>query len=335
MNVIAAVYNNSGPGGWSDPDLLIGPEVYVGGQSDEQARAQFSMWCLFPANLLISQNVLAWSPYALETYSNAEAIAVNQDALGSPAYRIVGGDLQFPCAGGGPSGAIASVQAVACDASDPSQKWSFDAATGAIVPAAFPAGVLDVFDCGTADGTVVSVYAPDGGAGPCAGKNQVWSWPGAASPGGGAVTSANGGVCLDVFDWTGPTVDAWACNGGSNQAFSLSAEGLIATQKDATHAPVCLSATVAPPPSQCTNVWGRQLSGGAFALGFVNNGGAAANVTCDAACFAQLRVPAGVTQLKVRDLWAHADLGTLSAPFSFTAPVNGTGFAALFKLTPA
>jgi hypothetical protein len=30
--------------GWNDPDLLIGPEVVVGGQTDQQARAQFSMW---------------------------------------------------------------------------------------------------------------------------------------------------------------------------------------------------------------------------------------------------------------------------------------------------
>jgi alpha-galactosidase len=72
MNVIAGVAEYSGPGGWNDPDLLIGPNVYVGGQSDEQARAQFSMWCLFPANLIISQNVLTWSSYAFETYSNGE-----------------------------------------------------------------------------------------------------------------------------------------------------------------------------------------------------------------------------------------------------------------------
>ena len=48
------------------------------------------MWSIFPTNLLISQNVLAWSDYALETYSNKELIGINQDKLGSPAKRIVG-----------------------------------------------------------------------------------------------------------------------------------------------------------------------------------------------------------------------------------------------------
>ena len=34
-------------------------------------RPRFSLWALFPAPLLISQNMLAWSAYALETYSRA------------------------------------------------------------------------------------------------------------------------------------------------------------------------------------------------------------------------------------------------------------------------
>jgi alpha-galactosidase len=68
INTQAAVASYGGPGGWNDPDLLIGPEVYVGGQTDEQARAQFTLWSIFPTNLIISQNVLQWSDYALETY---------------------------------------------------------------------------------------------------------------------------------------------------------------------------------------------------------------------------------------------------------------------------
>ena len=191
MNTQAAVASYNGPGGWSDPDLLVGPEVYIGGQTDAQARAQFTMWSLFPANLLISQNVLAWTPYALETYSNEELVAINQDPLGSPAKRIVGGDLTFPC--------------------------------------------------------------------------------------------------------------------------------------HSTHAAPCNS----------TNVWGRELSGGKFALGFVNNADSAAKITCDGSCFDALNISSSVAALKVRDLWAHADVATLTRPFTFTAAVNGSGFAAAYKLTPS
>lgn len=81
-NTIAAIGKWSKPGGWADPDLLIGPESgktgddHIGGQTDEQARTQFNLWAVFPAPLLISQNVLKWSKYALETYSNSDVIAI-------------------------------------------------------------------------------------------------------------------------------------------------------------------------------------------------------------------------------------------------------------------
>lgn len=81
-NTIAAIGKWSKPGGWADPDLLIGPEAgksgddHIGGQTDVQARTQFNLWAVFPAPLLISQNVLKWSKYALETYSNTDVIAI-------------------------------------------------------------------------------------------------------------------------------------------------------------------------------------------------------------------------------------------------------------------
>jgi hypothetical protein len=54
-----------------------------------------------------------------------QAIAINQDALASPAFRIVGDDLAFPC--GAPDGVLAEVVAVTCDASDTKQQWTWDA----------------------------------------------------------------------------------------------------------------------------------------------------------------------------------------------------------------
>ena len=72
--------------------------VLLSGQNDVQARTQFNLWSIFPAPLLISQNVLTWSEYALETYSNTRVIAVNQDMVEHGAgARIAGGDLSFPC----------------------------------------------------------------------------------------------------------------------------------------------------------------------------------------------------------------------------------------------
>lgn len=322
MNTQASAAPYAGIGGWPDPDLLIGPEVYVGEQTDAQARAQFSMWSLFPTNLLISQNMLRWSAYALETYSNVEAIAINQDPMGSPAQRIVGGDLSFPCRGG-VKGALAAVTAVvACDATDPYQLWDFDSSTGTISPRAFANanGVLSIG--GKRNGTPVYVVLPVAGD-----DAQVWQWTDGVNI---TITNKKTGLCLDVYNWEGP-VDAFTCNGGSNQKFVLGASGLLRDDGSGHGATKCFKA--APYiPGDCTNVWGRKLSGGDFAIGMVNNGADVQKINCDAACFASMGVTTG--SYAVRDVWAHKVVATVSPPYHFAASVNVSGSAALFRLTP-
>jgi Alpha galactosidase C-terminal beta sandwich domain/Ricin-type beta-trefoil lectin domain len=199
---------------------------------------------------------------------------------------------------------------------------------GTITSRAFASqgGVLDAFNCGTSDGTSIIVYPNDDGSGTCGGKNQQWTWDQTT----GTIHNVNSGTCLDVYDFTGPVVDLWSCNGGVNQAFTLSTDGTISTAAGSGHPSLCLRATTSS--DMCTNVWGRKLSGGAYALGFVNNAAVAQNITCDAACFGGLNVT-GKAYL-VRDLWQHADVAKVTAPFSFTAEVAGNGFAGLYKLTP-
>ena len=187
--------------------------------------------------------------------------------------------------------------------------------------------MLAAIDCATEDGTPVALYAP-GSAGKCAGADRTWTWwPNST------ITNANSKTCLDVAHGNGPTVDVWTCNGGTNQAFTLSSSGQVKAGSDS----MCLSAQ-ALVPHQCDNVWGRALSNGDFALGFVNNDVDANSsaVTCDAGCFAALlNGTAPPATLKVRDLWLHADVATITPPFAWTANVSGSGFAAAYRLTPA
>ena len=102
VNTMAALSLYNRPAGWNDPDLLIGPWCGIDhnqafcGQTDQQARTQFSLWALFPAPLLISQNMLGWSSFALETYSNDEVIQLNQEPNARAAVRLVGGELDGP-----------------------------------------------------------------------------------------------------------------------------------------------------------------------------------------------------------------------------------------------
>jgi len=105
INAMADLTAYSSPGGWNDPDLLIGTGVGSYGpdrggwyQTDLQSRSQFSMWSVFSAPLLISANFLSVSTYALATWSNSEVIAVNQNHGRHPdfpysGFRITGTNL--------------------------------------------------------------------------------------------------------------------------------------------------------------------------------------------------------------------------------------------------
>jgi len=188
INTMASLTAYSVPGGRNDPDLLIGTGVGSIGpdrggwyQTDLQSRSQFSMWCVFSAPLLISANIRAVSTYAMQTWSNEEAIAVNQNPGRHPmfpyqGFRIVGTDLTV---------------------------------------------------------------------------------------------------------------------------------------------------------SSGTNVWGRAMDDGSFAVVFLNNFPQNMNVTCDQTCFSMMKYPA-TQKLTVRDLWAHQDLGVIMAT-TYTANVPGKGGCSMFR----
>jgi len=193
INAMAYLTAYSQPGGWNDPDLLIGTGVGSYGpdrggwyQSDLQSRSQFSMWSVFSAPLMISADIKSVSPYALETWSNAEVIAINQNPGRHPDFPYQG----FRLAG------------------------------------------------------------------------------------------------TNMSDSSG------------------------------------------------TNVWGRALNDGSFAVVFLNNNGKATDITCDQTCFSMMKYPAS-QKLSVRDLWAHQDAGVIT-PTTFTAKaVPGQGGCAVFKFTPS
>ena len=83
------------------------------------------------------------------------------------------------------------------------------------------------------------------------------------------------------------------------------------------------------------NVWGKLLPGADFALVFVSNEDAPTDIACTyKACFEALGVERNATYA-VRDVWAHKDVGTLAAPFSFTVkqlPIHGG--VAMYRFTP-
>jgi alpha-galactosidase len=90
----------AGAGHWNDPDYL-GPEL---GMTADQARAQFTLWAISAAPLIIGSDVRALSDQTIAMLTNRDVIAIDQDRLGVQGRSIArDGDAQVwvkPLAGG-------------------------------------------------------------------------------------------------------------------------------------------------------------------------------------------------------------------------------------------
>jgi alpha-galactosidase len=75
----------AGPGGWNDPDML---QVGNPGLTVAESRAHFSMWAMLAAPLMAGNDVRSMSPEIREILTNADVIAVNQDALGQQGRKV-------------------------------------------------------------------------------------------------------------------------------------------------------------------------------------------------------------------------------------------------------
>jgi alpha-galactosidase len=75
----------AGPGHWNDPDML---EVGNTGLTDTEQRAQFSLWSIMAAPLILGNDLTNMSATTLAMLSNPEVIAVDQDPLGKQGTPI-------------------------------------------------------------------------------------------------------------------------------------------------------------------------------------------------------------------------------------------------------
>jgi len=73
------------PGHWNDPDML---EIGNGGMSADEYRTHMSLWALLAAPLLAGNDLREMSDETKSILTNAEVIAVDQDADGKPVKRI-------------------------------------------------------------------------------------------------------------------------------------------------------------------------------------------------------------------------------------------------------
>ena len=74
----------------NSPDMLVGSAPTAAAHLETfQSRTQFSMWAVMAAPLLIGSNMLHMPPFDVETYTNPEVIAIDQDPLGYQGRPII------------------------------------------------------------------------------------------------------------------------------------------------------------------------------------------------------------------------------------------------------
>jgi alpha-galactosidase len=87
-DINSGLYRFAQPGAWNDPDILL---TGTGLLTVPQERAQFSLWSMMAAPLLIGGDVRAMSPATASIVLNREVIAVDQDPAGLQGVRIANG----------------------------------------------------------------------------------------------------------------------------------------------------------------------------------------------------------------------------------------------------
>ncbi|KAE9551960.1 hypothetical protein FO519_004836 [Halicephalobus sp. NKZ332] len=68
-----------GPGNWNDPDMIIAGNSEL---TDDQARAQMTIWSIWSAPLIMSNDLREITPNQMKILQNRDVIAIDQDPLG-------------------------------------------------------------------------------------------------------------------------------------------------------------------------------------------------------------------------------------------------------------
>jgi hypothetical protein len=292
-------WSYAAPGGWNDPDML---EIGNGGMTQTEYISHFSLWCLAKAPLLIGCDITSMTTETFSILTNSEVIAVSQDKLGKEGHKV------FSSSSGSGS---ANVQVSACDPTKPTQHWRLEAdktirhvATGLC---------LDIYNCQTADGTAIDIFnCHPNDTNSCAhSTNQLWNYNSDKS-----ITSVMDSKCLDIYNFNGPSVETWTCNGGPNQQWTFGSDGTLKSGEN-----TCLDIV------GDLEVWAGPLSGGNFAAILFNRSPGMTNVTAN---WSDIGL-SSTTRAMVRDLWLHKDLGVYSGSFSSQVPSHGV---IMIKLTP-
>ncbi|MET9499840.1 lectin [Streptomyces sp. NPDC006552] len=269
LDVTAPLAAQSGPGNWTDPDMLV---VGRPGLSLTESRSHFALWSLLSSPLMAGNDIRTMSADVSAILRNPRLLAVNQDPLGAGGRRVRDdGDTEVfakPLSDGSVAvglfnrgGGTATITASAGQVGLTGGSFTLtDLWTGATsstsgqISASVPAHGVAVFKMtggsplasttarlrATGSGRCLDVDRAATAAGSAAliwdchtAANQLWTtWA-------GGEIRVYGDKCLDASDQgttNGTRVVIWPCNGQNNQKWTRQTDGSIRN----VHAGLCL-----------------------------------------------------------------------------------------------
>lgn len=334
-------------GAWNDGSLQLNPGMGCHGDqpdpttcmSPARSRSQFSLWCVLALNLVLTGNVTAVfteTPFMGETYANAEAIGVNQDpAWNRSDPRGFAQRLDEPPPGREriASSLYAQAHFSECGGEPQQQKWTF----GTPAPGYLDNNVSSVSMCMAIAGCGTEVIYDECETDPrtrtCAGPGNYthFQW---YLDGGELRTRLRADTCAEVVT-PGNVIKMASCDGGSSQQFGYNTTTRQLTAEIGGQS-LCLTSSSSgpgPEPIGATAVYGRPLTGGAWAMVLLNNSPQNTTLSCDLACLARMGLANRL--VVVRDLWLHQNVSTITPGANFTRLVAANGASAFVKLMPA
>lgn len=347
-------------GWWNDLDMIeVGnkPDFDCGADSAALARCQahFTQWTIMKAPLILGNDIPNMNNETLAVLSNADAIAINQDALGIQARRVYSNSSlpRSPAelAAYLASPAFHSVALAPCDALSSTQAWalSFDGTlrmrTGGSewCLKAFreeEEGGWGVVDCAVTRGTILKVARVGGGGGDgsvsiavaASGRTLTFNNDASAS---GPQAHMRYIAASDTTDtqarlslspsWSplsedGATFTPLSVRAPSSGIIDIDEFGTVRVASN----PYCLDVA----PSLTTEVWAGPLTGGRWAISLFNRQANASSIT---AAWSMFNVSAS-TNFNVRDVWAKADKGQATGSITAIVPSQAVAY---YILSPA
>lgn len=328
--------------------------------TDLQGRAQFSMWAIVAAPMLLSSNVRNLTSYQLETYLNPEVIAVGQDPLGRAGQRLagstvsltrthkgasaprtsndrfkskrIGGKKQHELAANVSSGSNdIPITLQACSTgidgtAVTTQQWVYNTPAAGYYQNTASTMCMNLDDCGS---DIIAFQCVTSG-GTCCGPDCYQNLQWQLSEVDGSLTSPLvPGQCVTA-DGQGAQVSLMPCIAGSpGQTWSYDEPTQMMQLADGGG---CL--TVGGGNQTRSAIWGRPQADGSWAIAMINADSNPLNMTCDWQCLAATGWETEQT-LTVRDLWARADLPMTNVSVGISVSnLPADGGIAMFKLTP-